>query len=86
MPTKRKQNPFALITPLLEDPEITEIMIDGTERITVEKRGKIDNRLSLAEKLGIPLNALRSRAQRVRAKLEQCVNRCKQRSLSRIYD
>lgn len=46
-----------------------------------EKRGKIDNRLLLSEKLGIPLNALRSRAQRVRAKLEQCVNRCtKQRS------
>lgn len=46
-----------------------------------EKRGKIENRLSLADKLGIPLNALRNRAQRVRAKLEQCVNQCtKQRS------
>jgi DNA-directed RNA polymerase specialized sigma24 family protein len=45
-----------------------------------EKRGKIDNRLLLAERLGIPLNALRSRAQRVRAKLEQCVNGCTQRS------
>jgi DNA-directed RNA polymerase specialized sigma24 family protein len=41
-----------------------------------ERRGKIDNRLSLAEKLGIPLNALRSRVQRVRAKLEHCVNQC----------
>src|SRR5215510_5343055 len=43
MPTKRKQNPFALITPLLEDHEISEIMIDGTQRITVEKRGKIED-------------------------------------------
>lgn len=43
MPTKKKQNPFALIMPLLEDGEITEIMIDGTERITVEKRGKIED-------------------------------------------
>jgi pilus assembly protein CpaF len=43
MATKRKQNPFALITPLLEDPDITEIMIDGTERITIEKRGKIED-------------------------------------------
>jgi DNA-directed RNA polymerase specialized sigma24 family protein len=51
-----------------------------------EKRGKIDNRLSLAEKLGIPLNALRSRAQRVRAKLEQCVNRCTKRRLSQRYE
>jgi DNA-directed RNA polymerase specialized sigma24 family protein len=44
-----------------------------------ERRGKIDNRLSLAETLGIPLNALRSRAQRVRSKLENCVNRCVKR-------
>ena len=51
-----------------------------------EKRGKIDNRLSLAEKLGIPLNALRSRAQRVRAKLEQCVNQCTKRRLSQKYE
>jgi len=43
MPTKTNQNPFALIAPLLEDPEITEIMIDGTERITVEKRGRIED-------------------------------------------
>lgn len=41
-----------------------------------EKRLKIDNRQALAERLGIPLNALRSRAQRVRDKLETCVNRC----------
>jgi pilus assembly protein CpaF len=43
MATKKKQNPFALITPLLEDPEVTEIMIDGTERITIEKRGGIED-------------------------------------------
>lgn len=43
MATKKKPNPFALINPLLENPEITEIMIDGTERITVEKRGKIED-------------------------------------------
>ncbi len=41
-----------------------------------EKRHKIDNRQALADTLGIPLNALRSRAQRVRNKLEECVNRC----------
>ena len=43
MPAKKKQDPFALIMPLLEDGEITEIMIDGTERITIEKRGKIED-------------------------------------------
>jgi DNA-directed RNA polymerase specialized sigma24 family protein len=44
-----------------------------------EKRSKIDNRQALADRLGIPLNALRSRAQRVRDKLESCVNRCMKR-------
>lgn len=43
MPTKKKQNPFALLVPILEDGEVTEIMIDGTERITIEKRGKIED-------------------------------------------
>lgn len=47
-----------------------------------EKRGKIDHRLSLAETLGIPLNALRSRAQRVRIRLEKCVNRCTKKDCS----
>lgn len=45
-----------------------------------EKRDKIANRLRLAEELAIPLNALRSRAQRVRNRLEECVNRCRQRN------
>jgi DNA-directed RNA polymerase specialized sigma24 family protein len=48
-----------------------------------EKRDKIDNRLSLADQLGIPLNALRSRAQRVRNKLEACVKRCVQGKIER---
>lgn len=41
-----------------------------------ERRVKIDHRKSLAERLGIPLNALRSRAQRMRDKLEHCVHEC----------
>ena len=36
---------------------------------------KIDHRVSMAERLGIQLNALRSRAQRIRDKLERCVRR-----------
>lgn len=46
-----------------------------------EKRNKINNRLSLAERLGLPLNALRSRAQRTRDKLEQCVKQCMQQAI-----
>jgi RNA polymerase sigma factor (sigma-70 family) len=41
-----------------------------------EKRAKIDHRKELAESLGIPLNALRSRAQRYRDRLETCVRDC----------
>jgi len=41
-----------------------------------EKREKIGRRLSLAQRLGIPLNALRSRAQRIRNRLEECIHDC----------
>ncbi len=41
-----------------------------------ERRDKINNRQAMADRLGIPLNALRSRAQRIRDRLEQCVARC----------
>lgn len=41
-----------------------------------EKRSKIDRRKTLAERLGVPLNALRIRACRIRAKLETCVGDC----------
>ena len=36
-------------------------------------RAKIEDRKALAEKLGISLNALFSRAKRIRDRLEQCV-------------
>lgn len=41
-----------------------------------EKRAKIDHRKQLAAVLGIPLNALRIRAHRVRISLEKCVRDC----------
>lgn len=41
-----------------------------------EKREKIENRNSLAENLGIPNNALRNRAVRLRDKLENCITNC----------
>ena len=37
---------------------------------------KVHNRKRLAERLGIPINALRIRALRIREKLEACVERC----------
>lgn len=42
-----------------------------------EKRAKIDARAALAVSLGLSANALRSRASRLRDRLEQCVARCR---------
>ena len=41
-----------------------------------EKKAKIDHRRSLAEQYGIALNALRIRAHRIRAALQECVETC----------
>lgn len=41
-----------------------------------EKRTKIENRQKLANDLGIPQNALRNRAVRLREKLEGCIRDC----------
>jgi DNA-directed RNA polymerase specialized sigma24 family protein len=40
------------------------------------KRAKIERRKQLAQKMGIALNALRIRAHRIRAALQQCVQNC----------
>lgn len=59
---------------------LRELSADSREVIVQyyceEKRAKINHRKQLAETLGIPLNALRSRAQRTRDKLEQCIIKC----------
>jgi DNA-directed RNA polymerase specialized sigma24 family protein len=39
-------------------------------------RDKIDNRIQLAENLGIPLNALRIRVFRIKKTLEGCIEKC----------
>ena len=43
-----------------------------------EKGAKIERRKSLADRLQIPLNALRIRAHRIRGRIEDCVARCVQ--------
>lgn len=45
-----------------------------------EKSAKIELRKRLAEKLGMPLNALRIQAHRIRVKLEACVDECLKKS------
>ena len=41
-----------------------------------EERKKINNRQNLADRLGVSLNALRSRTQRIRERLERCIAQC----------
>ncbi len=45
-----------------------------------DKRAKIDHRKHLAEQFGIAVNALRIRAYRARAVLQECVHECLQQS------
>ena len=56
-----------------------ELPADDRKLLTIyysaEKRAKIEARQALTRELGIPLNALRIRACRLRAKLEQAINR-----------
>jgi DNA-directed RNA polymerase specialized sigma24 family protein len=47
-----------------------------------EKRGRIDRRKTLAERLGLRRDALANRAQRVRDRLERCVTLCLKRKLT----
>lgn len=47
-----------------------------------EGRGKVDHRKQLAEELGIAPNALRIRAYRIRLGLQECVQKCIERSES----
>jgi DNA-directed RNA polymerase specialized sigma24 family protein len=49
-----------------------------------EGRAKIEQRKVLAEKLGIGLNALRIRAYRLRASLQECVEKCVEREFDEI--
>jgi RNA polymerase sigma factor (sigma-70 family) len=54
-------------------PENRKLVVEYYEE---EKRAKIDHRKRLAEQLGIAVNALRIRAHRIRASLEECVQKC----------
>ena len=54
-------------------PEHSELVLEYYQE---EKRAKIEHRKRLAERLGIDLNALRSRAYRIRAGLYHCMREC----------
>jgi DNA-directed RNA polymerase specialized sigma24 family protein len=47
-----------------------------------ERRGRIDRRKALAERLGLRRDALANRAQRVRDRLEQCMADCLKKKLA----
>jgi pilus assembly protein CpaF len=43
MSTNHLKSALGPLEPLFEDPEVTEVMVDGPERVTIEKHGKIQN-------------------------------------------
>lgn len=47
----------------------------------LERKARIDQRKVLAKELGIKVNALRIRAHRIRATLQECMQECLQRNL-----
>ena len=59
---------------------LTELRVGSRDLIlryyVAEGRTKIEGRRRLAEELGVSENGLRSRAQRVRDRLERCISRC----------
>jgi DNA-directed RNA polymerase specialized sigma24 family protein len=55
------------------DTESRQLIIDYYHG---EQRAKIENRRSMAEKLGITVNALSIRACRIRGRLEDCIQKC----------
>lgn len=63
---------------------LTEIPAEKKEIIVGyyrgERREKIENRIKLAEELGIAQNALRNRAVRMRNRLESCIKKCVQKT------
>ena len=78
------------------DPDVREICLDRClEELGVESRdlilsyyegqgrAKIDNRQELADKLHIPLNALRIRVHRIKRILENCLAECLQGAAAR---
>ena len=42
MPRKPARDPLAPLAPLLQDPDVLEIMVDGPERVIVERKGKLE--------------------------------------------
>lgn len=75
--------------PEIVDPDVREICFDRClEELGVENRNlilayfegqgrtKIEHRRKLADKLGIPLNALRIRVHRIKRTLEKCIADC----------
>jgi DNA-directed RNA polymerase specialized sigma24 family protein len=58
------------------DPDTRELIF---QYYSGEQRVKIENRRSLASRLGISMNALSIRACRIREKLESCVRECMSR-------
>lgn len=77
--TAERERQFACFEECLHrlPPENRELIVQYYRE---ERQAKIDHRRSLAERLGIPLNALRSRTMRIRDKLEECVDRCRRKS------
>lgn len=70
-----KEHDFACLEYCLRQisPQQRKLVVDYYQE---DKRAKIDHRKEMADRMGIGLNALRIRAHRIRAQLEECLKNC----------
>jgi len=73
--SEEKEREYECLDSCLErlSPDQRELVLQYYQK---DKRAKIEGRQRLAERLGIAVNALRIRAHRIRARLQQCLNEC----------
>lgn len=74
-PDDSKEREYACLDHCLKElsPQQRKLVMDYYQE---DRRAKIDNRKLMADEMGIGLNALRIRAHRIRAMLEECLKKC----------
>ncbi|HEY7547760.1 MAG TPA: hypothetical protein VID27_22875 [Blastocatellia bacterium] len=74
-PTEEKERRFSCLDLCIErlDTQSRDIIL---QYYYEEKKARIDQRKALAERLGVTINTLRTRAHRIKIILQQCVNDC----------
>lgn len=83
-PDDESEEAYDCLSRCLEDlsPDNRQLILEYYQE---EKKAKIDHRKEMASRLGVAVNALRIKACRIRAALQECMQQClKQQQLERV--